>query len=104
MLRKLALASLFLLAAPVHAEYSFEVLNSTDEDIIALEASEDGKRWGAFDIGDGIESGDSSTLVWSRSTDNSGCEWYFRAYFSDDTWSRPQVFDFCEDELVLEFE
>lgn len=104
MLRKLGLAVLFLIAAPVHAEYSFEVLNSTDEDIVSLEASEDGRNWGEFDIGYGIESGDSRTLVWSRATDNSGCEWYFRATFSDDTTSRPKLFDFCEDDLVLEFE
>lgn len=103
-MKKLLIALLACAALPVHAEYSFEVENNTDWRIVALEASEDGKSWGKFDIGRGIASGDSTTLVWGEHTDDSGCEWYFRAQYSDGTWSEAAAFDFCEEDLVLSFD
>jgi hypothetical protein len=84
-------------------EYKFKVVNKTDATITKLFASENGKKWGSFDIGKGIRSGATMELVWDQSTDNSGCEWWFKAHFADGSDSEPVKFDFCEDDLVLEF-
>src|SRR5437588_12995050 len=84
-------------------EYKFKVHNNTKQDIKKLQVSEDGKKWGDFDIGDGIKAGATDELVWDKSTDNSGCEWYFKATFADGDVSDAVKFDFCEKGLVLEF-
>lgn len=85
-------------------EYSFKVTNKTKVAIKKLLASEDGKKYGYFDIGSGIGSGKTTTLVWDKSTDNGYCEWYFKAVFADGEESEPVVFDFCEDDLELVFD
>lgn len=85
-------------------EYSFKVTNKTRVGIKKILVSEDGKKYGYFDIGSGIGAGKSVTLVWDKSTDNSGCEWYFKAVFADGEESEPVTFDFCEDDLELVFD
>ena len=85
-------------------DYSFKVTNKTDVTIKKLLASEDGEKYGFFDIGNGIGSGKSANLVWDKSTDESGCEWYFKAVFADDSESEAVPFDFCEDDLELVFD
>jgi hypothetical protein len=85
------------------AEYSFEVKNSTKDKVTKLEASEDGKEWGAFDIGAGIKSGETVKLVWDKSTDEGNCEQKIRATYADKSKTEETEFDFCEDDLVLEF-
>jgi hypothetical protein len=85
-------------------EYSFKVTNKTGVKITKLLASEDGENYGVFDIGSGIASGKSVTMVWDKSTDDSGCEWYFKAVFADKSESEAVPFDFCEEELELVFE
>lgn len=85
------------------AEYKFKVHNNTSQDIKKLHVSEDGKKWGFFDIGAGIDAGATETLIWDKSTDDSNCEWYFKAQFADGEWSDSVKFDFCEKDLVLEF-
>ena len=62
------------------------------------------KKYGYFDIGGGIAVGKSISLVWDKSTDDSDCEWYFKAVFADKSESEPVAFDFCEDELELVFD
>jgi len=42
-------------------------------------------------------------LVWDASTDDQDCEQYIVAVFEDLSESEPVVFDFCEDDLELEF-
>ena len=84
-------------------EYKFKVHNNTKQDIKKLQVSEDGKKWGTFDVGDGIKAGATDELVWDKSTDNSGCEWYFKATFADGDVSDAVKFDFCEKGLDLEF-
>ena len=84
-------------------EYKFKVHNNTKQAIKKIQVSENGKNWGYFDIGDGIAAGATQELVWDKSTDNSNCEWYFRAQFADGDWSDAVKFDFCEKGLVLEF-
>lgn len=83
--------------------YSFSVKNTTKVKITKLLASEDGKTYGNFDIGGGIAPGKSMTLQWDKSTDGSGCEWHFKAVFADGDESESKKFDFCEDDLELEF-
>jgi len=84
-------------------EYKFKVHNNTIQDIKKIQVSVDGKKWGFFDIGDGIKAGATEELVWDKSTDNEPCEQYFKAQFADDDWSDAVKFDFCEKGLVLEF-
>ena len=83
--------------------YSFTVKNTTKDKITKLLASEDGKTYGTFDVGAGIAPGKTMTLEWDKSTDGSGCEWYFKAVFADGEESEAKKFDFCEDDLELEF-
>ena len=54
-------------------EYSFKVKNTTDELITKILVSEDGEKYGYFDIGSGIKPGESMTLVWDKSTNSSSC-------------------------------
>jgi hypothetical protein len=103
MKRTLLVVALALLSGTAFAEYSFNVNNNTGNRITAIEVSEDGESWGKFDIGKGIPAGTSSKLVWDASTDDSGCEWTFRAKFADGTVSEDVDFDFCEEGLELEF-
>ncbi len=85
------------------SNYSFKVKNTTDETITKLLASTDGKNYGNFDIGKGIKPGETVTLVWDKSTDKSDCEWFFKAVFEDGEESEAEAFDFCEEDLELEF-
>ncbi len=84
-------------------EYSFKVHNTTKETIKKLLASEDGKKYGFFEIGSGIKAGEKATLVWDRSTNDGECEHFFKAVYSDGEESEPVKFDFCEEDLELEF-
>jgi hypothetical protein len=85
-------------------DYSFKVHNKSKNKIVKLLVSEDGKQYREFDIGDGIDAGETATLVWDKSTDNGACEWYFKAAFDDNEESKAAKFDFCEKNLVLEFQ
>ena len=58
--------------------YEFNITNSTGSKITGVEASEDGKTWGKFDMGAGLAAGESTTITWDSSTDDSGCEWRAR--------------------------
>src|SRR5205085_6492849 len=84
-------------------EYSFKLHNTTKDKITKLLASEDGKEWGNFDIGKGIPAGESITLKWDKKTNESGCNWWFKAGFADGRESEAKQFDFCEEDLELEF-
>lgn len=84
-------------------EYTYKVHNKSKSTITKLLASEDGKTFGAFDIGEGIAPGATVTLVWDKSTDNGNCEWWIKAEFDDGGESPAKQFDFCEKDLVLEF-
>ena len=104
----LTLTLLALLAPPFARaadddEYSFKVHNTTKDTIKKLLASEDGKSFGFFDIGKGIKPGEKMTLVWDKSTNDGACEHYFKAVFADGEESKAVKFDFCEDDLELEF-
>ncbi|MBK8285814.1 MAG: hypothetical protein IPK97_13610 [Ahniella sp.] len=103
MLKQIVFVILATMSLSASAEYSFEIANNTDSDIVGIVVSEDGENWGKFNIGEGIEAGTTSKLVWDSSTDDSGCEFFFMARFSDGSDSELTAFDFCEEDLVLEF-
>ena len=100
----MVMLSFTLSFARTNAEYKFKVHNNTKVDIKKILVSQDGKtKWGEFDIGSGIKAGATEELVWDKSTDNEPCEQYFKAVFADRSESEPVKFDFCEKDLVLEF-
>jgi hypothetical protein len=91
-------------AVGAEGEYSFKVTNKTKNTITKLLASEDGEKYGSFDIGKGIKPGETMTLVWDKSTGGSKCKQFFKAVYDDGSESDPTEFDFCEKELELEFD
>ena len=101
-----AVAFALLAVAPLTAadgNYSFKVKNTTKQTIKKLLASTDDKDYGDFDIGKGIKPGETVTLAWDKKTDDSDCEWFFKAVFDDGEESESESFDFCEEDLELEF-
>lgn len=84
-------------------EYKFKVHNNSGQTIKQILVSEDGKKYGYFDIGSGIRAGATVELVWDKSTDEGNCEQYFKAVFADGEESEAVAFDFCEKGLTLEF-
>lgn len=84
-------------------EYSFKVHNNTKQTIKKILVSEDGEEYGNFDIGNGIKAGATVTLVWDKSTNSESCTQYFKAVFANGEESEATKFDFCEDDLTLEF-
>ena len=100
----LILTSVAVSQARTSPDYRFKIHNSTDHTITKVLVSEDGKTYGQFDIGDGIAAGATEEMVWDKSTDNGACEWYFKAVFDNGEESESVKFDFCEKNLVLEFD
>jgi hypothetical protein len=84
-------------------EYSFVLHNTTKEKITALMVSEDGEKWGKFDIGKGLEPGESAKLVWNKETNSQACTQYVKAEFEDGSESKPVQHDFCKEGLELGF-
>ena len=82
--------------------YKFKVHNTTKDKITKLLASEDGKKYSFFDVGKGIAPGETMTLVWGREGGDD-CEWFIKAVFSDGTETPAKKFDFCEEDLELDF-
>ena len=85
------------------ANYSFKVKNTTDELITKILVSEDGEKYGYFDIGSGIKPGETTTLVWDKSTNSGSCHQWFKAVWESGKEGKPVKFDFCEKDLQLEF-
>lgn len=100
-----ATAAVVLMSVPAFAdEYKFTVTNNTDTKIIKILVSQDGEEYGFFNIGNGIAPGKTVTLVWDQSTNGESCDQHFKAVFAGGEESEPQEFDFCEDEVAIEFE
>lgn len=100
----LCAVALMMASSSAFAEFAFQIENNTASKIDAIVVSEDGENWSAFDIGKGIAAGTTANMVWDSSTDESGCTWYFMASFADGSESEVVEFDFCEDELVIQFD
>jgi hypothetical protein len=98
-----AFASLMSFAA-VAQNYTFTVNNNSDTDIVRIEVSEDAESWSPFQIGGGIAAEDSAELMWDSSTDNSDCNWQFRATFRGGFVAYSDWIDFCEDDVVIDFD
>lgn len=106
-MRRIALTALALglLSLPVLADdYTFTVANNANQDIVKIEVSEDGESWAPFNIGSGIPSGESAELVWDESTNDSDCNWQFRATFSGGDTLASDWVDFCQEDVVISFE
>jgi hypothetical protein len=99
----LLMMSFTVSSANTNPDYKFKVHNNAKLTIKKIQVSEDGKKWGYFDIGSGIAAGATDELVWDKSTDEGNCEWYFKAVWSDGEESDAAKFDFCEKGLVIEF-
>jgi hypothetical protein len=84
-------------------DYSFKVKNTTKELITKILVSEDGEKYGYFDIGAGIKPGETMTLVWDKSTNSGSCHQWFKAVWESGEEGKPVKFDFCEKDLQLEF-
>ncbi|MEA2164026.1 MAG: hypothetical protein QOK37_2153 [Thermoanaerobaculia bacterium] len=84
-------------------EYKFKVTNNTKSVIKKILVSEDGAKYGFFDIGAGIKSGQTVELVWDKSTNNEACKQHVKAVYADGAESEPAMFDFCESDVALEF-
>jgi len=98
-------AAVVLMSVSAFADsYKFTVTNNTNTKISKILVSEDGEEYGYFNIGNGIPSGKTVTLVWDASTNGESCQQYFKAVFANGEESEPQQFDFCEDEVAIEFE
>lgn len=106
MLRFLSAAVLAALlpAAALASDYEFTVHNNSDQDIVKIEVSEDGESWARFGIGSGIDAEDSAVLVWAEHTNNSGCDWQFRATFEEGFVAYSDFIDFCEEGVEIEFD
>ena len=84
-------------------QYAFKVKNANVQRITKLLASEDGKKYLDFDIGKGIDVDEIVTLNWDKSTNKSGCEWYLKAVYADKSVGEAVQFNFCEEDLIIEF-
>jgi hypothetical protein len=96
------ISSLFIVGANAE-DVSFKVTNTTNSLIKEVLVSQDAKEWGFFDIGQGIKPGEEITLIWSEDSSNENCKQYIKAVWKDKSESEPVKFDFCEDNLELEF-
>ena len=103
MKRIVVFAALLVFATVASADYTFKVHNNTDTAIKKILVSEDGETFGYFNIGNGIKAGQTVELVWDSSTDDESCEQYFKAVFANGEESEAVQFDFCEEDVTLEF-
>ena len=103
----LALTSLTMTARHVSAadddQVSFTVRNHNVQRITGLLVSEDGKHWGKFDIGKGIDVGQTMKLDWDKSTNSMGCMWFIKAVYKDKSVGEAVKFDFCDENVVIDF-
>ena len=103
LLLALTFLTLSFVSAFAGEQYKFKVTNNTKVWIKKILVSEDGKKYGYFDIGKGIKPGQTMTLVWDKSTNNEDCNQYVKAVYADDSESEPAIFDFCDPDVDLEF-
>ena len=90
-------------AADDNTQYTFKVRNHNVQRITKLLASEDGKNYKPFDIGKGIDVGETVQLNWNKSTNKSECKWYIKAVYADKSVGEAAKFDFCQEDLVIDF-
>ncbi|BAH74148.1 hypothetical protein DMR_06570 [Solidesulfovibrio magneticus RS-1] len=99
-----ALAVFSQAGSAVAGDYSFKVHNKSDVGITKVLVREAGGSWGSFDIGTMIEPGRTAKLVWAKHTNNQDCEQWIKVVYADGSEAKATKFDFCEDNLEIEFE
>ena len=99
-----AVSLLVVSSAAFADDYKFSVHNNTDRAIKKILVSEDGEEYGYFNIGKGIKPGATVELVWDSSTNGESCEQFFKAVFDNGEESEASKFDFCEEDMTLEFD
>lgn len=107
MQKNILLSTLAVLALSVGSAvaetYTFKVTNKTEVKITEILVSENGKEYAPFDIGAGIGAGKTVTLAWDESTNDQNCKQFVKAIWSNGDESVPTKFDFCEEDLEIEF-
>jgi len=101
----LLMMSFTLSFAKPHADYKFKVHTTPSWPSRRSRSRKMERNGASFDIGDGMEAG-ATGRVWfgTKSTDNGGCEWYFKAVWSDGEESDAVKFDFLrKGTITLEF-
>jgi len=88
----------------IAGDYQFTVNNNSDQRIVKIEVSEDDESWAPFSIGRGIPAEKSMVLEWAESTNNSDCEWRFRATFEGGFVAYSDWIDFCQQGVVIDFD
>lgn len=103
-----AVSAALVLTAPLasaqEGDYSFKVHNKTDTLIKQILVSQDKKNWAKFDIGRGIPAKSTVTLVWGKHTNDQACKQWLKAIYSDGSETESAQFDFCEEDLEVEYE
>ena len=104
----LGVVTIALSVSPLYAasqeKISFRVHNKSNLKIVKLLVSQDGVEYGHFNIGAGIKAGATILLAWEAGTEDETCEQYVKAVFSEGSESEPTQFNFCEENLEIEFE
>lgn len=77
-------------------QWYFWVENDSNTAIKSLLVSEDGKKWGYFDIGSGIAPGDKEKMLWNESANDESCAQWIKAEFSDGQESEAAQINFCQ--------
>jgi hypothetical protein len=91
------------LARGAEGDYSFKVKNTTKEPITKILVSEDGEKYGFFDIGKPLKPGETVTLVWDKASNGQSCTQWFKAVWESGEEGKPVKFNFCEKGLEIEF-
>lgn len=93
-----------VLLAQNPGEYKFKLTNNTSKAIVTVVAAENEKNVGDFTLEGPIKPGESVTLVWDKSTDNSDCNWAITVGFEDGSVAEPSIVDFCQSNVSLTVE
>jgi hypothetical protein len=78
-------------------QWYFYVQNDSSQAIVGLYTSENGGKWGRFNLGSGIAPGKKVKLIWNASTNNQDCRQYVKAVFADGSEIKTTKIDFCDD-------
>ena len=100
----LILSSFAVSYARASQDFKFKIYNNTNQRMTKVLVAEPGqKKWSYFDIGSGIAAGATVELVWDKSTNSEECVQWFKAVWANGEESEAVKFNFCEEDLVLEF-
>lgn len=93
-----------ILLAQHSGDYKFNLTNNTGKAIVTVVAAENDQNVGEFTLDGPIKPGDTATLVWDKSTDNTDCNWAITVGFEDGSVAEPAMVDFCKENVSLTVE